>query len=70
MLTPIQRWMSQSYFGKDPSVLSLSGKRDDMFAKGDWKAEFEGLQAAMAEGGKEPTPKVPLGEKVKQVVSP
>jgi hypothetical protein len=70
--TPLQRWMSQSYFGKDPSMLSWSSKRNDMFAKGDWKTEFKGLQAALVEGGKVPTPesaKPSLGEKTKQAVS-
>jgi len=68
--TPMQRWLSRSYFGKDPSLFDWNGKRDDMFAKGDWKAEFAALQEALAEGGKESAPKPSLAEKVKQAVSP
>ncbi len=70
--TPIQRWLSRSYFGQNPSVLSWDGKRDDMFAKGDWTAELNALQEALADGGKEPTPdsaKPSLTEKIKQVVT-
>nr|WP_315189127.1 T6SS effector BTH_I2691 family protein [uncultured Albidiferax sp.] len=51
--TPMQRWMSRSYFGQDPSWFDWDGQRDDMFAKGDWASEYAGLQAAMEEGGKE-----------------
>ena len=47
--TPMQRWAARSYFGRDSSFLSLSGKRDDMFPKGDWKAELEGLEGALKE---------------------
>jgi hypothetical protein len=47
VLTPtdLQRWLGRSYFGRDGGIL-FSGKRDDMFAKGDWnseKSEFEKL---------------------------
>lgn len=49
--TPMQRWMSRSYFGKDPSWFDWDGKRDDMFAKGDWKAEADALKAALREAG-------------------
>nr|WP_315202678.1 T6SS effector BTH_I2691 family protein [uncultured Albidiferax sp.] len=51
--TPIQRWMSRSYFGKDPSWLDWDGKRDDMFTRGNWPSEYEALQKAIEEGGKE-----------------
>ena len=52
--TPMQRWMSRSYFGKDPSWFDWDGKRDDMFAKGDWKAEFAALQEAIKEASSTP----------------
>jgi hypothetical protein len=71
--TPMQRWLGRSYFGKDPSVLSWGGRRGDMFAKGDWAAEFKALQESLAEGGKEPAPeggKPSLSEKANQAVSP
>jgi hypothetical protein len=69
--TPMQRWLSRSYFGKDPSFFSWDGKRDDMFAKGDWAAEFKALQEALAEGGKASveSAKPPLTEKAKQVIA-
>ena len=68
--TPMQRWLSRSYFGKDPSFFDWDGKRDDMFAKGDWGAEFKGLQNALAEGGKAPEAnKASLGEKTKAVTN-
>jgi hypothetical protein len=70
--TPMQRWLSRSYFGKDPRFFSWDGKRSDMFAKGDWAAEFKGLQEALAEGGKEPSPdsvKPSLEEKTTQALS-
>jgi hypothetical protein len=54
--TPMQRWLSRSYFGQDPSWFDWDGKRDDMFAKGDWKAELEALQAAIKEGGQQAEP--------------
>ena len=41
--------MSCSYFGKDPSWLDWDGKRDDMFAKGDWKSESQALLLAIKE---------------------
>jgi hypothetical protein len=50
--TPMQRWISRSYFGKDPGIF-FDGKRSDMFAKGNWKAEFEGLQEALKSGSEE-----------------
>jgi hypothetical protein len=39
-LTPseVQRWLGRSYFGRDGGII-FSGKRSDMFSKGDWKAE-------------------------------
>jgi hypothetical protein len=49
----MQRWISRSYFGKDPSWFDWDGKRDDMFAKGDWKAEYAALQAAIKEAAGE-----------------
>ena len=49
--TPMQRWVGRSYFGRDSSFFSANSKRDDMFKKGDWKAELEGLQAALKEAG-------------------
>lgn len=70
--TPIQRWLSRSYFGHDPSLLNWDGKRDDMFTKGDWASELKALQEALTDGGKEPAPdndKPSLTEKIKQVVS-
>lgn len=48
--TAMQRWLSRSYFGRDPSFWDWDGEREDMFAKGDWKAELEGLQQALDEG--------------------
>lgn len=45
--SPMQRWAQRSYFGRDSSIFSMSGKRDDMFAKGDWAAELAGLQDAL-----------------------
>jgi hypothetical protein len=54
--TPMQRWLSRSYFGQDPSWFDWDGKRDDMFTKGDWKAELEALQAAIKEGTQQPEP--------------
>ena len=47
--TPMQRWMGRSYFGKDPSWFDWDGKREDMFAKGDWKAESKALLLAIKE---------------------
>ena len=47
--TPMQRWMSRSYFGKDPSWFDWDGKREDMFKQGDWKAEFVALEEAIKE---------------------
>lgn len=54
--TPMQRWISRSYFGKDPSMWDLNGKREDMFPKGDWPAEFAALKEAMKVAGKDPNP--------------
>ncbi|HVK93881.1 MAG TPA: T6SS effector BTH_I2691 family protein [Noviherbaspirillum sp.] len=50
--TPMQRWISRSYFGKDPGIF-FDGKRDDMFPKGNWKMEFEALQKAIRNGAEE-----------------
>lgn len=47
--TPMQRWMSRSYFGKDPSWFDWDGKREDMFKKGDWKSESQALLLALKE---------------------
>ncbi len=44
--TPMQRWASRSYFGRE-TLLGFETKRDDMYAKGAWIAEFEGLQEAI-----------------------
>lgn len=52
--TPMQRWMSRSYFGKDPSWFDWDGKREDMFKQGDWKAEFAALQEAINEATRAP----------------
>jgi hypothetical protein len=41
--TPMQKWASRSYFGKG----------DDKFTKGNWKAEFDGLQEALNTGTEE-----------------
>ena len=68
--TPLQRWLSRSHFGRDPSIFDWDGKRDDMFVKGDWKAEFAAFQEALAVAGKEAPPKPSLVDKVKAVVSP
>ena len=45
--------MSRSDFGKDPSWFDWDGKRDDMFAKGDWQAELAALHEAIKEGAEE-----------------
>jgi hypothetical protein len=45
-LTPLQRWISRSYFGKDPGII-WDGKRDDMFEKGNWATEYKALQTAI-----------------------
>ena len=46
--------MSRSYFGKAPTgLLEWDGKRDDMFAKGDWQAELAALHEAIKEGDEE-----------------
>lgn len=44
VLTPteFQQWLGRSYFGRDGGLLG-SGKRNDMFKKGDWKAEKDAL---------------------------
>ena len=56
----MQRWMSRSYFGKDPSWFDWDGKREDMFKKGDWKAESEALLLAIKEAaGDAPAPSKP-----------
>jgi hypothetical protein len=51
--TDIQRWLGRSYFGRDGGII-FSGKRHDMFPKGDWSAErdeFNGVlkKAAQAQ---------------------
>lgn len=66
--TPVQRWLSRSYFGKDPSMFDWDGKRDDMFAKGDWKAESEALREALVEGGKEPESKPSIVDRALEAV--
>lgn len=40
VLTPseVQRWLGRSYFGTDGGLI-FKGKRNDMFAKGDWASE-------------------------------
>ena len=50
VLTPtkVQRWLGRSYFGRDGGLI-FSGKRDDMFAKGDWLAEKTELEAIFKE---------------------
>lgn len=49
VLTPteLQRWLGRSYFGRDGGLI-FSGKRDDMFKRGDWKAEKEALNEVFA----------------------
>lgn len=44
ILTPtdLQVWLARSYFGLDGGII-FSGKRDDMFPKGDWPAEKAAL---------------------------
>ena len=44
LLTPddLQAWLGRSYFGLDGGII-FSGKRDDMFPKGDWQAEKKAL---------------------------
>jgi hypothetical protein len=44
VLTPndLQRWLGRCYFGRDGGVI-FSGKRDDMFVKGDWASEKAAL---------------------------
>lgn len=54
--TPMQRWISRSYFGVDPSMWDWDGKRDDMFPKGDWPKEFAALQEAIKTAGKDDAP--------------
>jgi hypothetical protein len=51
--TEMQRWMSRSYFGRDPSWFDWDGRREDMFAKGDWRGELEALEQALVAGAKE-----------------
>jgi hypothetical protein len=48
VLTPneLQRWLGRSYFGRDGGFI-VQGKRDDMFAKGDWRAERAALDEVM-----------------------
>jgi hypothetical protein len=64
----MQRWLSRSYFGREPSFWDWDGKRDDMFAKGDWNAELAALKAALEESSKASesakAAKPTLGEKV------
>jgi hypothetical protein len=45
---PLQRWLSRSFFGKDPGTF-FDGKRKDMFVRGDWQAELKGLEDAVKE---------------------
>lgn len=65
--TPTQRWLSRSYFGKDPSWLDWDGKRDDMFKKGDWKSELEALEQAIKEAMGEPEQAAKPESQAKQV---
>jgi hypothetical protein len=52
--TTIQRWVARSYFGRKRSLLGSSDEtRDDMFPKGNWAAEYAGLQAALQEASKQ-----------------
>lgn len=45
LLTPddLQAWLGRSYFGLDGGII-FTGKRDDMFPKGDWQAEKKALE--------------------------
>lgn len=45
LLTPdeLQVWLGRSYFGRDGGII-FSGKRDDMFPKGDWETEKKALE--------------------------
>ncbi|OFA05505.1 T6SS effector BTH_I2691 family protein [Duganella sp. HH101] len=54
VLTPtdMQRWLGRSYFGRDGGLI-FSGKRDDMFKKGDWAAEKEALDEIIADAAKQ-----------------
>ncbi|CAN7628804.1 hypothetical protein LJR289_004698 [Pseudoduganella sp. LjRoot289] len=54
VLTPndLQRWLGRSYFGRDGGVI-VSGKRSDMFMKGDWKAERAALDEVLASAAEE-----------------
>lgn len=45
---PLQRWLSRSFFGKDPGMF-FDGKRKDMFVRGNWQAELNGLEEAVKE---------------------
>jgi hypothetical protein len=42
----LQRWLSRSFFGKDPGMF-FDGKRKDMFVRGNWQAELNGLEEAV-----------------------
>lgn len=45
LLTPdeLQMCLGRSYFGRDGGII-FSGKRDDMFAKGEWETEKKALE--------------------------
>jgi hypothetical protein len=45
LLTPdeLQMWLGRSYFGRDGGII-FSGKRDDMFPKGEWETEKKALE--------------------------
>ena len=57
--TPIQKWASRSYFGKG----------DDKYPRNDWKAEFNGLQAALKVGSEEAAKEAPKACESEQVNS-
>ena len=52
-------WASRSYFGKG----------DDKYPRNDWKAEFDGLQAALKAGSEEAAKEAPKAAEAQQVNS-
>lgn len=52
--TSMQSWLCCNYFGRNSNWINWDGKRDDMFPKGNWKAELEALEAAIEKGTQQP----------------
>jgi hypothetical protein len=72
ILTPsdLQRWLGRSYFGRDGGVI-FSGKRDDMFPKGDWKAEKMRLTKSLPNSRKQSVKQNPRrsNEMIREIVN-